>query len=330
MNRNRTVCFFLAMFLGTCFLLDRAYARDVVVLYDTSGSIKWNKNWEDVIRSANQAIVDLIFNGKLSEPSEWNVDRAPGAGKILPEGQKLLDPQKKDRIIIHYFDTPQFCEEPFFSRVQWYNSEEVRPDWLRQILPSSLARTGKHTFIGLAKWSAANKVQGNSRHPDEPFIMIIASDMEEDLGGQCKGNDLIARKMNAFETFWLTDILLSARHKKKVFEGKGEGKYFTLQVSIVSHKTEPVPQDLIPAGVIPKEDDPKLNPPPPDPGAPITENILDAVPENIGEPPLDQPVERIDREDEPKRSHWGWGVGLLVLVGGVGSVYAYTKKMRRN
>ncbi len=307
----------LVLLLAMDVMLGTVHGRDVVILYDTSGSLKWQKEWQEVFNNTNQALEDLILRGQLNRPDIWIVEMAPGANKYLPQGQSLLDPQKKDKLIVHCFDEPHSCEPPFFDKVYWYDSERVYPGFIRQILPDSSRREGKFTFLSLARWSAANRIAGNSTHPDDPFFMIIASDMEEDLGGKCRGSDILARKMSAFEAFYMTNTLLSARHRKKVQDGKGDGKYFSVQVSLVSHKKEEeITPDKLPPQLIPAVDDPPLNPPPPDPPGPVGAEIEQLPEPDLGKDPkmVGSDLDELDDKESRRFSGW-WIVGGIAVAG---------------
>jgi hypothetical protein len=315
------MCFFSSSMCGL------THARDVVILYDTSGSTTFSKEWQDIIRSANEALDTLISKSDFGNSPNWIVSHAPGADKVLVKGERMLDPQKKDKIIIHYFDEPESCEDPFFKHVYWFSAEDVAPGWLPKYLPAATMLKGKFSFLALAKWSAANKIRANSAHHDDPFFLIIVSDGEEDVGGKCRGNELIARKQLAFKTFYSSDPVLSAAFKNSVVEGKHQGKFFQIDVSLVAHKTEPVPPTEIPAIVIPDLDDPDKNSKLPDPPTPISEQLP-----GLDEPDLDTVSGLPDDIDGEKRSGfpWGWaGFGLASIAAVLGGAYAFGKKMMR-
>lgn len=294
------------------------YAEDTVIIYDTSGSVKWQPNMEELITDVNAAVHDLVWMGKIQNAEKWNISEFPSRDSMLPGGKSMVRPNSDDILIIHPFDEPQQCEPPFFNpdRVRVYR--QLPPNWpVMHYLPSGKPDfKGKLSYIRLAKWSAANLISGNSSHKTKPFFLIMVSDLREEAGGNCWGQNLIARKIVGFETLYLYDTFYSATYKKQL-EGKYKdgGNYFTIQASIVSYKSKPD---------FPKEDNPIENPPEPIDSVIVGDLEEPELLKDMDPPPLE------DLEEPEKGSIWPWVLGIIAAIGiPVGGLFGLSKLMKR-
>ena len=310
----------LILIVCMLFIVNIAQARDVVILYDTSGSLRWHDRWREVISDANNAISDLFWEGQITKPEKWTISQSPTKDKILANGQSMVDLKKKDILIVHEFDEPDKCEKPFFTTdVKVYHFEKIRIGrHINNILPSERDLIGPYTFISLAKWSAANYIAGNSSHPKESFYLILVSDMREEMEGKCQGSHSIARTICAFETFYIFDTFFSARYKK-VVPGK-TGQYITIQASLVTYKE--IPKDKLPH-TIKEEDNPIINPP-----EPVEPVIIKPLPEPREYKPLGPMLENNDHDGGSNAFFWIL-LAVALAMGGIWAYSFYAKKRRR-
>jgi hypothetical protein len=312
-------------------------AADVVVLYDTSGSVKWNERWRQVVGDANKAIEDLIWTGRLSDPDTWIVMEAPDINSKMAENQSILKAEDDDVLLMIYFDEPASCQSPFFlqerNQVRLFRIGDTDiGSPLVRFLPSYLSRKGKYTYLSLAKSAGTIHIAKNSLHKEKPYFMIVASDMEEDMRGRCSGSSEITRYINSFDVYYDNDVLLSALHRSPVMEGKQKGKTFAVQISLVTRKPAKKIVEI-------KKQQPEKAKRVPDPYEeeipPLAEDVLGDIeePEELNiEPEL---MENLDDPFEEEKSSGGWvwyALGAAALAGGglAGAQYMSAARRRKS
>ena len=303
MKRLNVLLVMLMVPFALLLFVQAVIASDVVVLYDTSGSVRAHPGMDQMISDVNAAVNDLIWKGRIIQADKWTISEFPSKDTVLPADDKMIEPNSKDILVIHEFDTPDRCEKPFFEKgngtIKLYRGipADMR---INDYLPKDKNRfRGQFSFIRLARWSAANIISGNSKHPKEPFYLILISDLKEDAGGDCAGMDIIARKIAGFETFYLNDMVYAALYKKNP---KDKTNYFTIQVSLVTYKEKPEAPN--------REDNPIEHAP-----LPLDPEPFDPLPEpgSLLEPePL--PIDDLEYNGHPESNPWKWIAGIIAVV----------------
>jgi|GEM_PF-3675395 len=183
-------------------------ANDVVVLYDTSGSLKRHAELRSIIEETNRAVSELIWNGSIRNESDWNIATFPDKEEVLPNSKSMLKPKSDDKLIIFPFDTPSTCRHPYFEKFKVYPAKDLSRDWpINNLLPTVKDFVGPQTYLSLAKWSAAYRRSGNSLDKEGPFYLIIVSDMMEDMKGGCPLTNEMSALIGAHETLYLYNII---------------------------------------------------------------------------------------------------------------------------
>jgi hypothetical protein len=301
-----------------------AAAKDVVIMYDTSGSMKERESWRVAVWDANQAVSDLIWDGRISDREKvWTIDYSANLDQVLKPGQSMLDYQgDKDKLMIVYFDEPTSCWPPFFDRSRAFSAKGMGKGWpINDLLPSEKMLRGCCTYLRLAKWSAAEYQAVNTLNPKtDSFFLVIVSDMIEDMQGcrrgpcKCSGEEIIARKINAFEQAYNAGLLVSAQHHDQ----GPQGTHLAVMAYQVQVKQEDTIKDenKVPD---PAEDVPALVT---KPRAPIKVITKPPRPPKTKRPPKDM----VHSNKPPKKSGGaGWVKYLLyvIIAGMAGSPLIY-------
>lgn len=243
-----------------------AATRDVAIIYDYSGSM--NRQRTDILRAANDAIVNLLTDGQRPPAEQWLLSASDGADELFAGANIDVGSQ----VAFLAFNQPHKCEAPFFTSTNArILALESAPADIQRLLPEpSAIRFKDWTYLELAKWQAVADLESSSDATTR-WLFVIVSDFIKDMeGGPCATSSLAMQKIQEFNTQYEERTLLQANWRL----GTNEVSLLGFRVYEIRPRVEASAPTITGTDTADVAPEPERTQPPPESVTPVQWNFL--------------------------------------------------------